>query len=845
MTDPGLTPTYQVPASAVAVIDVADRPVSDLWHEIFDSHHVREALISAILARADGKTYLEVHDELEDLGIDVDAGAYRSLVAKVAAGDSSALTRLIDRTRTLGEGHSGVEDILAVAQLFDTLEDTPTIAFVFDREFEQRERRSRVPVCQLIATLAQAFDVRFVAPAVTQAFVRDQHRDHLPGVSEWRVTDQDMGPRSDAVESAIRDLDPDGREVRLLRELADCSSETMSYGQLYGTFPEIEDSRVRQTVGHLEDADLVSRFGPQSSRKVELRETGSRVLEVLDAEIGRQQHLEESVKNFEKPPTQCRVTPRTGEGGEDGAQPYRVEWMGAADHAAAVAPSSSGAVSLVSGPLPAVGTRTHEVSYDEDADQAVVAVEATEPLPYLVSTAVALTAPWFVDDVLSVSRLEAIDEPGAILRQARCIGGLSSEVLEDRSQIRDVLVEWGQKIQDLTVDLHNGDYDDRDEFRAEIMRSAHGLIGSVVHLFDAVGVDLVQEVRIPGGADLDDLEELVVTLGISTSIRSAYNGVYNGHRQLYEDRPEKRSSAFTAEVDAANPHGRLIDAIVLRGPDVHRIRPALERRFESPRDLHDDAPEFSIPIAIEEPGREAIAAVLNDVLLPKRIQPTEAAVSICHALVSDPYHVANAVQQLQPEDQPREVRPDELRYALSVLGPDAILPDLPPTVGKIVLALLTAEQPLSQSELAEAADVSTVSIRNHEDRLEALGLLDTTDGYRLALSFRTSEERATPIVPSTLGGRFTDAVDALLLEKLPPERYGDPEDDLGGLLFWLGDDDPPDPWGVADENDDLEPWVDLAGRLTGADRPDHDENVVRMGPKIAQRPLSSFTEVSS
>jgi hypothetical protein len=158
---------------------------------------------------------------------------------------------------------------------------------------------------------------------------------------------------------------------------------------------------------------------------------------------------------------------------------------------------------------------------------------------------------------------------------------------------------------------------------------------------------------------------------------------------------------------------------------------------------------------------------------------------LLHALAGSPYAAARALQQLATEDDCRELRPDEFRYALGTLGPEHLLTDLPPAIGRIVQALLTVESRLSQRELADQADISTRAIRNYRDRLETLDLirLDET-GYRLALSFQTDTERRNPVVLTVLEKNQTllDAADSLLGTILPPNRYGDSDDPLGSVL---------------------------------------------------------------
>nr|WP_273741365.1 winged helix-turn-helix domain-containing protein [Natrinema soli] len=196
---------------------------------------------------------------------------------------------------------------------------------------------------------------------------------------------------------------------------------------------------------------------------------------------------------------------------------------------------------------------------------------------------------------------------------------------------------------------------------------------------------------------------------------------------------------------------------------------------------------------------------------------------------------SRALQQLATEDESRELRPDELRYALGTLEPKQLCSDLPPTVGRIVQTLLTADSRLSQRELADRADVSARAVRNYRDRLEALDLICIDEhGYRLTLSFQTPAERRTPVVPKFSGNdqSLLDAADALLEMILPPERYGDPDDPLGSVLFWQ-----PDPYQLL-EHPAVGAWLGVAAAFGGTAQPG-DGQIVIIGPQIKQESLVS------
>jgi hypothetical protein len=290
-------------------------------------------------------------------------------------------------------------------------------------------------------------------------------------------------------------------------------------------------------------------------------------------------------------------------------------------------------------------------------------------------------------------------------------------------------------------------------------------------------------------------------------------------------------------VDADDPLGTLIGSLVVRGDDVHRLRPKLEQSLETPAALAEDAPEFAVHVSLSTADRTVYAAAVTRILQSKNLRPTRETVSLLHALTGSPYAAARALQQLADEDERRELRPDEVRYALGTLEPEQLLSNLPPAVGRIVHTLLTAEDHLSQRELADRADVSTRTIRNYRDRLEALDLIRVDEnGYRLALSFRTATERRYPVVPAVLAKNqmLLDAADALLETILAPDRYGDPNDPLGSALFW-----PPNPSRLL-ECPALGPWMRLAAALTAMDLVENTQGI-RMGPPLEQQPLSRAT----
>ncbi|EMA55714.1 hypothetical protein [Halococcus salifodinae] len=145
-----------------------------------------------------------------------------------------------------------------------------------------------------------------------------------------------------------------------------------------------------------------------------------------------------------------------------------------------------------------------------------------------------------------------------------------------------------------------------------------------------------------------------------------------------------------------------------------------------------------------------------------------------------------------------------------------------PALSKIVHALLIAETPLVQSELAERADVSARSIRTYTDRLAAFDFIQQTEaGWRFALPFHTDKERGENILPefvatdgdSTATGTFTrDVLAEAIYDLLDPDRYVDPDDPIGGALFADPGEMIP---ALRKACDWLDPWISIVWTLVG------------------------------
>jgi len=388
-------------------------------------------------------------------------------------------------------------------------------------------------------------------------------------------------------------------------------------------------------------------------------------------------------------------------------------------------------------------------------------------------------------------------------------------------------------------------YENRARFCGEILWPAHGLAGSLVHLLDCAGVELVRELRLPATLDTEQHSALARTVSIATSIQSRY-GAFATYRQLFETREDKRSSALDPVVDAADPFGEYIGSLVVRGPAADRFEPALIHALESPQALHEEAPEIAIHISVERADRTDFATVSTRLCKPKNMRPSWEAVDLLRSLAQSPYAVADALRWLGSENQPRQLRLAEIRVALSYLEPDRLLADAPPTVGKAVAALLSASKPLSQSALADRAGISVRSFRRHSEVLQALELVRETDSgdWRLAVPFRRSG-RTTDVLPTSTTAEATarPAQEAAFEVVITLVDGGDiaglvrPDTALGAPFCGPPVDLAADIARLIELRPAWQPWLRLAQQLAGAET--QRGKTVQFGTEPAQHPLPS------
>ena len=493
-------------------------------------------------------------------------------------------------------------------------------------------------------------------------------------------------------------------------------------------------------------------------------------------------------------------------------------------------------------------------------------------MQYMVSIARALSTEQIWSWILTDNKLDIaecdrfrglFDEHRTVLRQLRCLGYLPDDVTTI-DEFRENILDARDELLELTKRLTQSEYpneQDRADFRSRITSIAHGLAGVMAHLLDLVNIDVIREVRIPRYRKFDPKKQaaLAQTIGTISTIQSRH-GDATTYRQLYEHREGKREQAIEVDPDAHDPYGELIGSIAIVG-DFKTQKEGFVQSLESnlePQQPHDDAPEFQLNLSIKSDlSRSEYAQTVNGLCKEKNLSPTPQVVSALAGICNSPYEAASALNRLQPNDDRRTIDAREVRFALSHLDPDDIFRGTSSTPRKAIIALLNATEPLSQSELANEADVSERSLRNHLPDLLDLGLVDETPtGYRFNLSFNTADERTDDrypmyVVDPDLRPDINKAAKALKLAHEHHFRTPIPDDEFPTSptgSTWCVDLrslDDPDPWvrdvlpllwGLESREEYLND-ADLDPLIGGG-----DTNEIRLGPKIPQRRLTTYSE---
>jgi hypothetical protein len=430
----------------------------------------------------------------------------------------------------------------------------------------------------------------------------------------------------------------------------------------------------------------------------------------------------------------------------------------------------------------------YQVGFDEERTQVIVSLQ---PSPVAARTMVrvcaALLDPRLRNALLTPEQLDGPDGKalGAllettidtrVLREIRNLGYLPYRATSGEQYVEHLVTA----LEELFKDVNEiGDGEDFDPALAQsVCQRAHGLAGTVTHIYELLGWEVIRELTLPEYSRHFHHRRAtyLTTLATQLAITAAY-GHYPMYRILYEDDEETRLNTLgQPTVDKLDPVGDCLGAWVLRGPGIDRLASDLtDLDAAMPGDIQTEAEDFVaffVELSIGQTTREAsMQTVVERLCAVKQRTPTRPATALCYVLTGSVYRTARALAGLAASDTDgsRPITLDEVRFALGTLAPTAVLPELKtdeagatqkPGRSRLVHGLLTASESLSTCELAAHAGISTETIRTHRDALAAIGLLAIDDRgpgkptyYRLRLPFRAEREDPEAPRPTHLVGR--------------------------------------------------------------------------------------------
>ena len=384
-------------------------------------------------------------------------------------------------------------------------------------------------------------------------------------------------------------------------------------------------------------------------------------------------------------------------------------------------------------------------------------------------------------------------------------------------------------------------------------RTAIGLITTMTRLLDLAGIETT---IYPLLHDVDqltrdeqkrrDLREFFQHV----APKQAVYGIHSAWRNVGETREEKLQFRKSMEI-GGDPTASLTASWVVAGPGADTLHPHLAAALESVdvreavAEGREDAIAISIPV-VEGNGYGAVRAVVEDLLARKghhgessdirRLTRVLMGVLGTEAWHCSPFAAARALLAIGNGREHRHtLSVADIEYGLSTLPAETLLPNATASTSRMVQALLASDEPLSEAELADAADCSKRTVSRNLADLLALAIVEDAGGQFVAHIepwWATECERDAPFEEATPDLRTTWSAEY-------------PEDFLLEIALQRGVElskvdwsDPPEtPAAIADTIEWLDPWVPWIRCLLEAPPAvdDHEERgvVVTLGGPTA------------
>lgn len=443
----------------------------------------------------------------------------------------------------------------------------------------------------------------------------------------------------------------------------------------------------------------------------------------------------------------------TGEAHEDGY----TRWLGPVDgrfdrwemHERLVAGKRTEGVTIVDDDIaPQEDGRVSTVSCFDDHVQVVL--QWGGPLPTLVRTTASLLSNEMWSKVLAPSALggeferlfdgEFPDTITEVLRLGSQMGWLGEDIsdyegFKDRYiQVRDLILS---KLPEATAG--NGI-----EW-SELAKDAHGLLASVTQLYNAIGLDVTVNLRIPDTKKLRAGEgryNRFLNFMKHTVPKNAVYGVHSVPRLLYEDRPKNLKHRMSVEYDS-NPAADLTLSWVITGPTatamLDDVREAIESKASDIRETIQDGVEAGVELSVPVVDGNTYGALRRVVDRHANRKGYDPSPEQCREIIRlatatlgtepgrcSPYSLCEALLAIEQSRGPNDsLTTTDVAYGLAQVPAHRLMPALKPTMQKALKVLLMANEPIGRSEIIERAGISNSSYDRNIRELAAVGMVES------------------------------------------------------------------------------------------------------------------------
>ena len=280
---------------------------------------------------------------------------------------------------------------------------------------------------------------------------------------------------------------------------------------------------------------------------------------------------------------------------------------------------------------------------------------------------------------------------------------------------------------------------------SELARDAHGLLASVTQLYNALGIDVTVNVRIPDTRKLRAGEaryNRFLNFMKHTVPKNAVYGVHSVPRLLYEDRPKNLKHRMRVEY-GSNPSATLTASWVITGPTattmLDDVRDAIASKTADIRETIQDGVEHGVGLHVPVVDGNTYAALQSVVRRHADRKGYDPSPERCREIIRlatatlgtepgrcSPYSLCEALLAMEKALGPADsLTPDDVAYGLTQVPAHRLMPTLKTTMQKALKVLLSSDEPIGRSEIIKRAAISERSYDRNIQELAAVGMVES------------------------------------------------------------------------------------------------------------------------